>query len=173
MMTEDQGVSATQMKYDDIRQQLIIKLDQYPFTYLVTLNTNVANSNIPVRGMDAFHTGKRNFEALKKQIREWEARVNRKLLGPKWQKKPDERLFAFLFYEKLAHNPHVHMLVIVPPHQREAFERIAKRTWGMLVPPGDVVIQPIDYKEGVYQYVTKEMVNAAANDQMEVIGTLS
>ena len=55
------------------------------FTHFVTLasNNQMASNSL-----------------MKDRLRAWDSRINRELLGPKWQKKIDERMHWIAFPEK-------------------------------------------------------------------------
>src|SRR4051812_39121907 len=83
-------------------------LDQWPFTLFVTLATNdpmVSN------------------EVARRLIKDWDARMNRALLGPKWVDRPDERMFNFYFLEKPGVNPHWHALILLGGFDDETLAR--------------------------------------------------
>jgi hypothetical protein len=79
------------MNFCATQHQMLDWLQRYQWTHFVTLALND-----PGVGLDRA----RNI------LKGWDARMNRRLFGPKWHKKPDERLFAFYFFEKPETNPH-------------------------------------------------------------------
>jgi len=88
--------------------------------------------------------------------------MNRDLLGPKWTKRPDERLFAFYFLEKRIVNPHWHALLMIDEPDGEKRERQfsqllldAGPAWRALKRSGTVDVQLSDSSEALRRYVAK------------------
>lgn len=109
---------------------------------------------------------------MKDKLRAWDARVNRDVVGPKWQKRIDERVNWIAFPEKFGVNPHWHVLMQLLPEQLEElesrcpledrlFDDVLRQSWTKFVPSGTVDVQPIrvgrDDKKRVYDYVTKSL----------------
>jgi len=96
-------------------------------------------------------------------LKEWDGRMNRKLAGPKWAERKEDRMWAFYFLEKPAANPHWHGLVRLTPapgmleKQKEMFDLHAERIWKKLVPSGTVKSLPIFDQRGVADYVAKSL----------------
>lgn len=95
-------------------------------------------------------------------MREFDSRVNRRLLGTKWALRHSDRIWAFWFLEKGDSNPHWHGLVRFFPadgrpinEQQNAFDREAEGIWLKLVPGGSVNVQEISVQRGVIDYVCK------------------
>jgi len=130
-----------------IREELREKLRSYNFTHFITLASNHQDIS---------------QERMRSLLKEWDARVNRTLNGPKWQDRPDERLVWFAFPEKMDVNPHWHLLVEVDPEpatetralRLRQLKMIAKKHWLRLLPRGSFDCQAIDSKR-VVDYVTK------------------
>lgn len=102
------------------------------------------------------------YSRLRDRLREFDGRMNRKLLGTKWSERHSDRMFSFWFLEKPDANPHWHGLVrFFPadgrpiPGQAVVFDRDAESIWGKLVPRGSVNIQEISVQQGVIDYVCK------------------
>ena len=91
---------SSQAQREQMRAALRERLRAFPFTHFVTLATN---------GAEIAYPGARRL------LREWDARVNRRLNGPKWVKRPDERLVWIAFPEKMEGNFHWHLVVEVDP----------------------------------------------------------
>ncbi len=130
-----------------MREELREKLREYDFTHFITL----ASNHQPL-----------GYPRMRRLLKEWDARINRDLIGPRWTKRPDERILWFAFPEKLEVNPHWHLVTQVDPlvaspghvERVKRLPRIAARHWFNLVPQGSIDFQPIDSK-GVLRYVTK------------------
>ena len=124
---------------------------EFTFTHFVTLATN-DNTLSPA--------------VLRRRLRNWDARVNRRLYGQKWQKHADDALWYFAFLEKPASNPHWHLLLRLvgrwgedPLGDIARFSRTAASTWRDVTPSGTTNVQQIranTYKT-VSDYVAKEL----------------
>ncbi|MCK8483758.1 hypothetical protein MUY21_06880 [Aliiroseovarius sp. S2029] len=132
-------------------------LNRMWFTHFITLTSN--NQMFTRHDMAA-------------RLRAWDARVNRNLVGPKWQKRVDERIYWIAFPEKADVNPHWHLLLQLLPEQIEededrqgvcdwSFEDDVKHIWTRLVPSGTVDVQRIGSgmcrRDGAARYVTKSL----------------
>jgi len=123
------------------------KLSEYDFTHFITL----ASNHQPL-----------NYPSMRALLKQWDARVNREINGPKWAARPDERLVWFAFPEKLDFNPHWHLVVQVDPRietqgRAERTSRLAKigeRQWLKLVPQGSFECKDVA-SQGVIRYTTK------------------
>ena len=138
-----------------LKTQIPLWLENWKFDRFVTLATNGAN--LPARTFGSRH------DHLTGLLEEWDGRMNRKLAGPKWSKRPEDRMWAFYFLEKPAANPHWHGLVrLTPPpgmlaKHGELFDRHAESIWKALVPSGTVKSLPIFDQRGVADYVAKSL----------------
>lgn len=126
------------------------KLKSYSFTHFITLTTN--NQDFSLRRM-------------RSALRDWDARINRFLVGPKWQQHPDERLLWFAFPEKIEANPHWHLIAQIDSqlalkptslYRSKLLEPQGRQHWAKLVPGGTFDCKNIA-NEGVIRYVTKEL----------------
>jgi hypothetical protein len=131
---------------NEMRRHAISKWLQkrFVFTHFITLATNA--NDVPLLRM-------------RKLIKDWDGRVNRKLYGPKWLLHHDELLFWFAFVEKPRANPHWHLLMRFPDTDKiDAMKREIEVVWNRLVPAGTVNIQDIKEKpERVAEYVAKQL----------------
>lgn len=134
-----------------LRPHFIRWLNNWPWTHFVTLATNDNRQSL-------------SPDILHRRLREWDARMNRQLCGPKWTKRPDERLFAAYFLEKPRVNPHWHALLMLDhPDSRRRLEQASFLRWGggviwrKLSPGGTIDVQFVNLAEGVTKYVTKEI----------------
>ncbi len=99
-------------------------------------------------------------------LRDWDARMNRKLLGKRWHRKPDERMNWIAFLESPRDNPHWHLLVQLLDGQEAAYEATRGETfssrarviWRELSRSGTFDCQCIE-DGGVKTYVTKQLRN--------------
>jgi len=121
------------------------------FTHFVTLATNTSSVREKV---------------MRDRLRAWDARVNRALYGPKWQKHQDELIWFHAFLEKPKANPHWHLLLRLVGRlgsdRNDEFNRLpvlAENTWLDLVPSGSVDVQEIEDEslDNVVAYVAKEL----------------
>lgn len=129
------------------RKDLRKRLFEYKFTHFITLATNhMLLSDARMRSL----------------LKEWDARVNRKLNGPRWTKRPDERLVWFAFPEKIDVNPHWHLIAQVDPWIESTGRQertinlaiLAEKIWLELLPRGS--FDCIEIKDDrVIEYVTK------------------
>lgn len=120
------------------------------YTHFVTLSTND-----PMK----------NDEASYGLLRAWDARVNRALLGPKWQKRPDERIVWFACLEGLDSACHWHLLFRLSWNMPE--EKKIKRPTKNLITTLDITWRRITSRgstktlliedAGAYDYVTKRL----------------
>ena len=137
-----------------LKSEIPAWLEQWKFDRFVTLSTN--GSVLPTSS--SAPSNRRMTDVLK----EWDGRVNRKLVGPDWATKVVDRMWAFYFLEKPASNPHWHGLVRFEPYfparrqsRAELFDLHAERIWKKLMPKGSVKILPIFDQRGVADYVSK------------------
>lgn len=103
-----------------------------------------------------------SYNGAREALRSWHLRLDRRLLGPKWQKKPAENRTQFIAYvEHLSSNLHWHLLVRPPGHVSQTeFSAAAKDAWGCLVEGGSLDIQIARSKadrEKVASYCTKDL----------------
>jgi hypothetical protein len=90
--------------------------------------------------------------------------MNRKVVGPNWWRRPEDRIWAFFFPEKLYTNPHWHGLIeFFPPYpdqlkeQMRRFDLWAENRWRAIAPGGTVNIQNIEDQDRVADYVSKQL----------------
>lgn len=124
--------------------------EEFVFTHFVTLTT---------------HAPLLSRRRLRHLVREWDARMNRALYGPKWRKHTDELIWSFAFLEKPSANPHWHLLLRLGEPDGEKRERqsakleeFASPIWQRLVRSGDADVRKIDGGQmKVAHYLTKEL----------------
>lgn len=86
------------MTEERTREQFLSWLGTRKFDRFVTLATNdstLANCKDRMRDL----------------LREWDARVNRSVVGKPWLKRPDECMFGCFVQEKVGINPHWHGMI--------------------------------------------------------------
>lgn len=134
---------------------------RWPWDRFVTLTFNRPGLNSSFSGV----TEKEIFE-LKDKLKEWDGRMQRRVVGSNWQKISDHRMFCTYTLEKSDSNPHWHGLVhffdVDEPErtrQAAAFDEHASTTWAKLVPAGDVVVEPIYNQSDAIRYVGKSLSN--------------
>lgn len=132
-------------------------LNQWRFDRFITLATND-----PVT-FDGPHRGP---ALIRDRLRAWDARINRKLIGPKWRQRREDRIRGFYFLEKPVSNPHWHGLVQFFPPWPECreeyelqFDLCSPEIWKQLVPTGTVDIQKIVCQRRVIEYAVKSLDN--------------
>ena len=132
------------------RAGIIEMLERWHWTHFITLATNDMCS----------------IERARRLVRSWDARMNRKMLGPKWTSKPDERLFAFYFPENPETNTHWHALVMLDSQLRGQWLKqhalLVEETqpiWRKLVPSGTskVLFVTNDVRHRARRYVAKQI----------------
>jgi len=137
-------------------------LSGYEFHFFVTLATN------------RWGLGEATMRRLYLQ---WDARVNRKLYGPKWQGRYAERLFILAALEKPRINPHWHMLVRVMDcvfdptgfePRKSLFLAVAKPCWKKVILSGDADIKPIGFLRGAVNYSVKQLCNPVQYESLIV-----
>jgi hypothetical protein len=135
----------------DYREALVRWLDSaFTFDLLVTLTT---------------HDSSLGRDRLRDLAREWDARMNRLLYGPKWRQHSDELLWAFAFLEKPEANPHWHLLIRrVEPDQRKWDEQVRKidykaiDIWRKIVPSGHADVRMLNHSQSrLIDYLAKEI----------------
>ncbi len=130
-----------------LRKALREKLLDYDFTHFITL---ASNHQVLTEGR------------MRSLLKEWDARVNRDLIGPKWTKRPDERLLWLAFPEKMDVNPHWHMVAQIDPAIDTAtraarttrLSQTAEKLWLGLLPQGSFDCQGVESPD-VIRYITK------------------
>jgi hypothetical protein len=86
------------------------------------------------------------YEAGRRKLREWSARVDRKLFGRLYHKKThEERMFFVAVPESsgASQNLHYHILARIPPEKHELFECFSVPIWKDLNPNGSLHVQRI------------------------------
>jgi len=99
------------------------------------------------------------------------ARVDRRLLGTRFHKKPDQRTTGVFFFEHVERNLHAHGLIRVPPARLLDFHRLFPSErggpWNDIVPAGSYRLEIIDDLRTTVGYVLKEQ-HLATDERMTV-----
>lgn len=132
-------------------------LSSWPFTRFVTLTLNEP-------GMGVQHRATSTAKLMRERLYQFDARMNRKLIGRDWQKRPHNRMYHFFAPEKLDAHPHWHGVVCFYGaqgdelrRQEAIFDRHAGRIWNRLVPKGSTDVKPINDLPGGIDYVVKTL----------------
>jgi hypothetical protein len=133
------------------RDEISVWLQQHRFTHFITLTT---------------HDPSLNIEGARGRLKQWDARLNRALYGPKWAQKRDELVWFFAFLEAPFSNPHWHLLLRVDDSPvtgklidtRTLYDTV-RRVWSRLAPAGTVDVQPVSAKidAELVDYVGKQL----------------
>jgi hypothetical protein len=130
-----------------MQAELRQRLRDYRFSHFITMASNFQSLS---------------YQRMREVLKAWDAQVNREINGPKWAKRPDERLLWFAFPEKLDVNPHWHLIAqvdspIEEPARAERTKRlpqIGEKHWLSLVKQGSFDCQDVE-TPNVIEYVTK------------------
>lgn len=123
-MRDEPFLYGTLKKQFELQQGIRSWLKDIPFNFFVTANFNCDTSEQSVRSA----------------LRRWHGQIDRKLLGPKWNKRPDEQRTLFVaFVEHPDNNRHFHMMV--KSTAPIVFEAIAENAWQKIVPAGSMDVQ--------------------------------
>lgn len=128
------------------RRQAIQKWldEEFTFTHFMSLASNSPDVSI---------------RTMRDRIKFWDARLNRKLLGPKWRRHWDEATWWFAFLEKPDVNVHWHVLARFQDRAKlTTFARAAEQVWLEILPGGSVDFQVITGRhDRVTDYVSKRV----------------
>lgn len=125
-------------------------LNELHFTHFVTLAFN----------QDTAFTPEQKLEYARQKLKLFHAKLDRCLLGSRWNKKPkQERTFFFAFPEKIFTNMHYHLLMTLDEKHHQKFDDNAARIWKSIVISGTFdakLLQDAPYANGYKSYVIKE-----------------
>jgi hypothetical protein len=109
-------------------QQMLAKHD---WNYFVTANFNTERTDTGVR----------------QTLKRWHAKLDRRLLGGRWQKKIEQRTLFVACCENAATNVHWHMMVKVTEKGQQQFDTTAAALWENEVASGTMDVQRLATKE--------------------------
>ena len=103
-----------------------------------------------------------NYTAARKAIKGWHARIDKKLLGGRWSKKPNNERTQFVaFVEHEDSNLHLHLMVRLGDGTRPwKFQLMASECWRKLIGSGTMDVRKINSptdRERIANYITKEL----------------
>lgn len=103
-----------------------------------------------------------NFAGARNSLKDWHARIDRCLLGKRWQKKEErERTFFWAFPEHPDSNLHYQLMVkLSDPAKRQEFENVANACWQATVSSGDMKIEYLQTASDLVRttnYSTKDL----------------
>lgn len=109
------------------------------------------------------------LDRMTRTLREFDSRLNRKLLGPKWSKKPEQHVQWDAFAEKIDTHGHWHLLAKVELTKIGRFAVVAQDAWQSLCGvdksdkgfKADVIYNIC----GLAHYVTKEFKDTHVNSR--------
>lgn len=137
------------------RDEISAWLQEHRFTHFITLTT---------------HDPSLTIEGARGRLKQWDARLNRALCGPKWAQKRDELVWFFAFLEAPLSNPHWHLLLRVDDspvtgkfiETRKLCDTV-RQVWSRLAPAGTVDVQPLGEKTDIelVDYVGKQLGSVA------------
>lgn len=138
--------------HEELRLAMKQKLECYDFTHFITL---------------ASHGALIGHQRMRHLLKQWDARVNRALVGPRWRDRPDERLVWFAFPEKTQVNPHWHLLAEIDPTDNASnasskaaraanLPSMGEKAWLDLLPKGSFDCQAIVSRH-VIDHVSKDI----------------
>ncbi|WP_144404580.1 hypothetical protein [Belnapia sp. F-4-1] len=94
------------------------------------------------------------------------ARMDRKLLGPKWASQDASRRTQHIsVLENPRTNPHIHLLVKPAKNNAWAFAKRVGPIWRKLVVSGSIDVQPVTDLAGAINYVAKHL-SASKGDRL-------
>lgn len=134
---------------------------QWKWDRFVTITFNEAGNGRPVTGLSDS-----GVMVLKDKLKEWDGRMQRKVVGSNWAAVHDHRMFCIYTLEKPHVNPHWHGLVHFYKvndderrRQAETFDQWANAMWKKLVPSGDVDVKPVYDDTGAIGYIGKSLLD--------------
>lgn len=103
---------------------------------------------------------------MRKRARDFCARMDRKLLGPSWSKRPaGQRTDGVFFIEHVASNIHLHGLLRFPSGAEDGLRMTSALIWNKICPSGTIDFQSIyDLPRGV-TYCMKELLLPGYSDE--------
>lgn len=107
-------------------------------------------------------------ESVSRLVRDFCARMNRKLLGHTWTMTAASERSVF-FIEHVTSNIHAHGPIRIPSCDGVDVGALSEGIWPKLCPGGSVVVMPINDVTGCASYCTKEMRDFRFGDDQIVL----
>ncbi len=156
--------NTTNHHYKRLSQALLPWLSTHAYTHFVTLTYNQTD----------FYKPRQTLAIARDKLKHFHAKLDDKLLGSSWYKKPrEERTFFIAFPEKIATNMHYHLLMRLHKRHEETFKAAASNIWKSIVRSGTFDCQAFDTApnpEGFLSYASKEQ-GKALNFNNSIIST--
>lgn len=125
----------------DLRPAYVEMCQRLNLQYFVTLATNRSGT----------------VDGIRRQARDYCARIDRKLLGHMWHKHPAEaRTDGLFFVEHVNSNIHLHGLLRFPTGNEEGLRMTSALIWQKICPSGSVTLTHIRSLPDAVRYCTKE-----------------
>lgn len=97
------------------------------------------------------------MDGIRRRARDYCARMDRKLLGHLWHKRPaTERTDGVFFIEHVASNIHLHGLLRFPSGNEEELRMTSEVVWKKICPSGSVRLTDTGTLPDAVRYCTKE-----------------
>jgi hypothetical protein len=146
------------------KRDLIGFYAKMPFTHVITLCWNPDTRSLPASQKLTLDRAKADIGALL-------ARVDRRLLGTRFNRKTDQRTTGVFFFEHANRNLHAHGLVRAQPGRLLDFHRLFRGErggpWNDVVPAGSYHLKIIDDVRTTLGYVLKEQ-HLASDERLTV-----
>ncbi len=147
-------------------------LNKFDCQRFVTLATN--DPDLALKGYRS------TADRLTDLLKEWEGRVRRKVLGPKWSALPYDGMPGFYVIEKPWSNPHWHGLIQFRPRDPSALEKMLAifdehydPIWRRLVPRGTATSRCVFSRAGAAEYIAKSLACAVSYQSFVLPGQFS
>jgi len=127
-----------------IKQEMQAFLQAQDWDYFVTANLNRST----------------NWHGARRLLKDWHARIDSQIVGPRWRQKTSQRTRFVAFYEGAQTNEHWHMLLKLNGKHRDIFSAEAPVIWQRLVPSGSLDIRPVLTRTDQHRisgYVVKDL----------------
>ena len=105
----------------------------------------LSGMNIKLFGTLIFNKDRNTVRSARLKLSELHNRVDRKLLGISYYKKPIEcRTLFIAFFEHIYTNLHSHLLIVPPKKKLAEYVKISPVVWEKLCPSGEFELQIIN-----------------------------
>lgn len=114
--------------------------------------------------------GDGTIEGMRDLVKDFLARLDRKILGNAWLERPiHERTDGVFIIEHVTSNIHAHGLVRLAKNDNVDVEAHCKSVWGKLCPGGSVLMEPPSSTHAVARYISKESTGICFLDDQLII----